>query len=274
MKLHNIFSAIAGLSLMLCLSGCEGEKDLLIIEDNLPIKTSTLYMVGDATPNGWDINAPTPLTPSKEDPLIFTWEGPLNVGGMKLCLIAGSWDVPFVRPLKDGKEIGKTTITDEAFQMHAGDPDEKWRLTEAGVYALTFDLRNWTMSTTYLREPDAPVLEPISADDLYIVGDATPNGWNINAPNELEKKSDYVFTYEGPLAVGSLKACISTGSWDVKFVRPAAEDCKIDHNGVENTNFIYTLNEPDDYKWRVEEAGNYRLTFNLKEWTIEVKYID
>ncbi|EJW99747.1 hypothetical protein EVA_12145, partial [gut metagenome] len=35
------------------MTGCEGEKTLVIIEGNLPIKTSTLYMVGDATPNGW-----------------------------------------------------------------------------------------------------------------------------------------------------------------------------------------------------------------------------
>lgn len=47
--------------LMTLFTGCDGEKDLKIIDGNLPIKTSMLFMVGDATPNGWSIDDPTPL---------------------------------------------------------------------------------------------------------------------------------------------------------------------------------------------------------------------
>ena len=53
MKLRNILSVLA--AGMLTLTACEDEKDLVIYEGDLPIKTSTLYMVGDATPNGWSI---------------------------------------------------------------------------------------------------------------------------------------------------------------------------------------------------------------------------
>lgn len=69
--------------------------------------------------------------------------------------------------------------------MHAGNPDSKWKVTEAGIYSLTFDLRNWTMSASYIREQDAPVIEPINADALYLVGDF--NDWNIDNPTKLEK---------------------------------------------------------------------------------------
>ena len=106
--------------------------------------------------------------------------------------------------------------------MHAGDPDNKWNVTEAGKYRLTFDLRNWTMSTAYLGEPDAPTIEPIEAESVYIVGDAAPTGWSIDAPTAMEKKSRYVFTYEGELRAGELKACIATGDWGVPFIRPAS----------------------------------------------------
>lgn len=61
--------------LMSLLTGCDGEKDLKIIDGNLPIKTSTLFMVGDATPNGWSIDEPTPFTQNADDPMLFTWEG-------------------------------------------------------------------------------------------------------------------------------------------------------------------------------------------------------
>ena len=62
MKLKYIMFVLASIMLGMGLTGCEDEKDLIIIEGDLPIKTSTLYMVGDATPNGWDIGNPTPLT--------------------------------------------------------------------------------------------------------------------------------------------------------------------------------------------------------------------
>lgn len=250
------------------LTSCEGEKELVIIDGNLPIKTSTLYMVGDATPNGWSLDASTPLTASDEDPLIFFWEGPLNVGEMKLCLATSSWDVPFIRPLNAGQEINKVGLTDETFKMNAGNPDDKWKVSESGIYNLRFDLRNWTMSASFIRNQDSPVIEPIETDVLYIVGDF--NGWNIENPTPLEKKSDYIFEYEGPFTTGEMKACLSTGSWDVSFIRPETNGCKIDKTGVESSNFVYTAN-PDN-KWKIEESGIYRITFDLQNWTIAVEY--
>ncbi len=268
MNIKNIISVLSGLLMLVGLSACDGEKELIIIDGNLPIKTSTLYMVGDATPNGWSIDAPTPLAATDEDPLVFTWEGPLNVGEMKLCLTTGSWDNPFIRPQNAGREINKGGISEETFKMYAGDPDDKWKVTEAGVYNLRFNLRDWTMSATYVRDQDAPAIEPIVTDALYIVGDF--NDWNIGAPTQLEKKSDFVFVYEGALSAGEMKACLTTGSWDVPFIRPKANGCEINKNGVESGTFVYTAS-PDN-KWKIEEPGIYRLTFDLQNWTIAAEY--
>jgi len=271
MKFKNIHQLLAVLTTLTTLTACDGEKDLIIIDEQLPIKTSTLYMVGDATPNGWNIDAPTPLSPTEEDPLVFIWEGPLNTGEMKLCLTTGSWDAPFIRPVNNGDAIGRDGVSETAFDMHAGDPDNKWVITDAGIYNLRFDLRNHTMRADFVREQDAPVIEPIVADALYIVGDATPCGWNIDSPQALEKKSDYIFVYEGPLNSGELKACTTPGSWDVPFVRPVNNGCKITKAGVEDQSFVYTT-APDN-KWRVEEPAVYRLTFDLEAWTIAVECI-
>ena len=271
MKLKNIFSGLAATLMALCLVGCDEEKDPVIIEGDLPIKTSSLFMVGDATPNGWDIGNPTPLQASVDDALVFSWEGSLYAGEIKLCLTTGSWDAPFIRPENNGAEISKSNITAQKFIMHAGDPDNKWRVTYAGKYRLTFDLRNWTMSTEFLGENDAPVIEPLEAEAVYMLGDATPNGWDNNNPTELVKKSKYIFEYEGELKAGDMKACIEKGSWDVPFIRPASADCKINKNGVESGDFVFTTG-PDN-KWRVEEAGIYRLTLDLEHWTIKAEFI-
>ncbi len=270
MKLRNISYAVAAMAIASAMTGCEGEKDLIIIDGNLPIKTSVLYMVGDATPCGWNIDAPVELEAKQENPLVFEWEGNLNVGEMKLCLTTGSWDAPFIRPVNNGEEIGKSNISDATFQMHAGDPDEKWKVTEAGVYHLTFDLRNWTMSSSWLGDQELPAIEPIDTDVLYIVGDATPCGWNIDAPVALEKKSAYVFEYDGPLLAGDFKACINTGDWGVNFIRPVSDGCKIDKSGVESNDFMFVMN-PDN-KWHVAEPGVYHLTFDLENYTIAVEF--
>ena len=81
MKLKNIFSGLAATLMALCLVGCDEEKDPVIIEGDLPIKTSSLFMVGDATPNGWDNNNPTALV--KKSKYIFEYEGELKAGEMK-----------------------------------------------------------------------------------------------------------------------------------------------------------------------------------------------
>ena len=271
MKLRNLFTVLASFVMAAALTGCDGEKELNIIEGELPIKTSTLFMVGDATPNGWDIGNPTALTATADDALIFSWEGPLYAGEMKLCLTTGSWDAPFIRPVVNGTEITKTDISNAKFAMHAGDPDDKWRIADAGKYRLTFNLRQWTMSTEYLGELDAPVIEPISAETLFIVGDATPNGWNIDAPTQLTKVSQYIFQFEGNLVEGEMKACLAAGDWGVPFVRPTFGGCKIGKDGVENADFVFTT-APDD-KWQVTEAGQYRLTFDLKHWTVKAEYL-
>ncbi|MDE5902478.1 MAG: SusF/SusE family outer membrane protein, partial [Muribaculaceae bacterium] len=195
MRLRNIV-ILSALSVMACsMASCEGEKDLIIITDDLPIKTSTLYMVGNATPTGWDIDNPTPLAPSEADPLVFEWEGALLAGELKLCLQTGSWDVAFIRPVEDQEPISDQPITDRKFSMSAGNPDRKWNVTVAGTYRLSFNLRNWTMSTVCLEAagtPDTPSVPddgatPIEAENVYMVGDAPPAGWHIAAPTTLDR---------------------------------------------------------------------------------------
>ncbi len=269
---YNGLCLFACMLFMALLTGCDGEKDLKIIDGNLPIKTSTLYMVGDATPNGWSIDTPTPLTQSGEDALIFTWEGTLNTGEMKLCLTTGSWDAGFIRPVNNQEAISKSNISGQTFVMWAGDPDNKWRITEAGKYRLTFDLRNWTMSTEYLGEKEKPAVEPIVLSHLYAIGSATPGGWAWDNAQELEMKSDYIFVYEGELLAGELKFA-GEKSWDVSFIRPASADAnKINKNGAESGDFTYTT-APDD-KWVVEDHGNYRLTLDLEHWTIQAEFLN
>ena len=265
------FIAIAAIMLLgLAATSCEDEKELIVIEGNIPIKTSTLYIVGDATPAVWDINKPFLLDMSDEDPLVFIYDGILAKGEMKAYLAPGNFDGPCIHPMTAGSPISKADIENEPFQLYSGGDDLKWSVKDAGHYRLVFDLRNWTMSSAYLGEADKPAKEPIKVDRLFVVGDATPNGWNIDTPTACEKKSDYIFEYEGKLTAGEFKAVAETGSWDAKFIRPAVEGVKLTKVGFTEPGIVYTTS-PDN-KWTVTDAGIYHIVFDLENCTVTATF--
>lgn len=269
-KLVNMILVAVALMML----GCQDEKPFVTIEGELPIKTSTLYMVGDATPAGWSIDNPEPLIQNEQDKMLFEWEGNLYPGEFKLYLVPGDWGNGCIRPEQDQREVNSTDIVNEKFVMYAGDPDNKWRVTEAGKYKLSFNLRDWTMSTAYLGGQEGPSIEPIEAENVYIVGDGCPSGWEIGSPMALTKTADYTFVYEGNLYTdgeGAIKFCCSTGDWGCKWIRPLEANVTIGKSGVASEDFTYTVS-PDD-KWKVTEKGKYRLTLNLKDWKIAAEYL-
>ncbi|MGN1210695.1 MAG: SusF/SusE family outer membrane protein [Candidatus Cryptobacteroides sp.] len=262
----SLWAVVLMLAAGLC--SCESEKKLIIIDEDLPLVSETLYMLGNAAPCGWSITDPTPFTATEEDPLVFTWSGTLGMGELKLCLTPSQdWNIPFIRPLEAGQTIGKTNYTDEPFTMHT-DPDDKWNVIEAGDYRLTFDLRHWTFSTEYLKGPERPAVEPVHADAVYVIGAATPAFWNIDEAVETTRKSEYIFEYEGYLSEGEFRACTER-AWGT-HIRPVDNHAEINENGVADEDFIYVATP--DINWLVTKAGKYCITFDLEHWKIKVKY--
>lgn len=274
MKTTYQFLGMVMLLLTTLLTGCEGEKEMIIIEEQLPIKTSTLFMVGDAAPCGWDINNPTPFTATEEEPLIFIYEGKLNKGEFKCCIKAGNWGNPFIRPMVGGTEINQDGIAETPFAMHAGDPDDKWRVTHDAIYRLTFNLRLWTMQAEYLGEVP---LDPIQTETLFIIGGATPNGWDMGNATALSKDSNdpYLFSAEVSLKAGeTFKAfMVKDDTWSQEFLHPVVADCAVSKSGVADNGFkCYKGGE--DLQWKVIDDGRYRLSFDLKHYTLTVTFLD
>ena len=241
--------------------------------DKDPIETSTLFMVGDATVNGWNGDAMTALTRDVSDSHVFTYEGNLYAGEFKIYPRNGneypSWDA--IRPLGANRPITKTDITEEEFD-YSLNPDYKWVVKDAGKYRLTLNLSKWTMSCSYLgtlEDVEIPV-NPIETEEFFILGDAAPSGWDIYNPTPVTRVSKYIFVYDGHLNVGRMRAT-PVKDWGI-HVRPKSDNSPIGINGVVSSGFIYTANP--DYNWNVEKAGNYKLTFDLEHWTIKVEYKD
>ena len=111
-----------------------------------------MYMVGDATPNGWDLGNATPMTQDASDPNIFTWSGHLNAGEMKFSPDKQEdWNGAWFLAASDGEAPTGTTQkvifinkSDDGCQeqykdISVGGVDLKWRITDAGNYTVTLN---------------------------------------------------------------------------------------------------------------------------------------
>ena len=68
---------------------------------------------------------------------------------MKACLVQdGTFSCPFLHPLVANTEISSAGVAAPDFLFYAGDPDNKWKVTETGTYRITFNLKDYTIAVT------------------------------------------------------------------------------------------------------------------------------
>ena len=208
-----------------------------------------LYLVGDATPNGWDLSRATPMIMDMSNFSVFSWTGQLHKGEFKLLTTDSTWLPCYVRDtLDDSKMIYRPT--EETY------PDMKWFITKTGNYRIDADVKAMTMTLTYLGG------EPYS--HIYMIGDATPGGWSWDNITELKHTETNIFTYEGTLGAGEMKFPTELKSdWSGEMLYAPVPDCAPSENGT----FEIRTGGADN-KWRITAAGDYRIRINFNDTTI------
>jgi hypothetical protein len=252
---HNIAGSGADLQWQITQAGqYKVTADLL----NLTIKIETIvgppfaqiYIVGDASPSGWDINNPKGFIQSSTNPFLFTYEANLTQGSFKILAGAkGDWCGEWYRPLTDGQALSSTAVA----QNSGCTVDNKWAIGagDVGRYKITLDTQNNTIK--------------IQKVNLYIIGDGGPNGWNIATPTEMTY-SNGNFIYTGALgstnATGEFKISKFKGDWcDGDWINSATAN-----QSILNGSFITTHGcDGPDNKWKLQtgNAGNYKISINL-----------
>ncbi|HEV7621968.1 MAG TPA: SusF/SusE family outer membrane protein, partial [Flavisolibacter sp.] len=159
--------------------------------------TGNLYLIGDATPNGWDANSATPLSAIIGQPGKFSWQGNLKSGHLKFITTL----TQFLPSYNKG-----SSNTSLFYRTDNAQPDDKFNISIPGNYVVTVDLLNLTINIATGNLP--PYTQ------LWIVGSATPNGWDINNPNKMivDSSNLFVFNYNEILAAGEFKMPTSTGN--------------------------------------------------------------
>lgn len=242
----------------------DGGSDITTMEievaDLLP-PYNNLYVVGDASPSGWNIGSPQAFTQDITNPFVFVFEGLLTPGDLKISTFNGDWcDGDWINPANNGDDL-----TGNGFIVTSGcdGPDNKWSVNTSsqGRYKITIDFLQNTISF----EEQFP-----QYSGLYIVGDGSPSGWNIGSPDAFaQSEADaFEFTYQGSLSPGVVKISTFTGDWcDGDWINSPQDGYELT-----NTDYIITNGcDGPDNKWAVTSTtqGAYIITVNLHNETIK-----
>jgi len=174
--------------------------------------TGKLYLVGDATQGGWNNPVPVPnqeLTKIDET----TYGGIFNMVGGKQYLVLplnGNWDNKFA--VANNSLPGLSGGGDFGFNLSDNFPGP----AASGWYKLVLDFQTGKFTVTpFTQQHGLP-------DSLYIVGDATPGGWNNPVPTPSQKFTRINSTrFEiASIAMTTGKAYLllpENGNWGKKF---------------------------------------------------------
>ena len=212
-----------------------------------------LWFVGE--PTSWSFKK---MTVDPTDPFVFHYNADLGNGGeFKIGTKEGDWSAVFFRP----KENNTAEGSDLPVKKWAGDPDYKWKIS-AGTYKITLNTRTMKI--------DIVPFTPYTG--MYMIGSATDAGWDINNPIAMtvDNSNPNVFTWEGDLKAGELKfSCDKKSDWGGDWFLAAKADKA--PAGVEEPMIFSAHGSNPDNKWKISEAGTYKITLNQLTQKVIIK---
>ena len=219
-----------------------------------------LFIIGDATPYGWDLDMAQALMSSSENPAVYT--GTLYLKGGEnntfKFMQAHEWGsteygIPAEAAVSGEIQLASGTLDDGYSKMY---------VAEAGNYYISVDTQNLKgeISRSEYQENE------IQYCTLFLVGDATEGGWSVEEGTPLYQSAALPCEYSATVALkssGSFKiatALRGAGSWDAKYYyfKDVDEEGKI------------STDSTDDRQWKVSEDGNYIVTVNTISGTISI----
>ncbi|MBO9635611.1 MAG: SusF/SusE family outer membrane protein [Chitinophagaceae bacterium] len=215
-----------------------------------PVST-TLYLLGDATPNGWDAGNATAMTADPAQAGLFHWQGLMAPGEFKLITTLGQ----FTPSYNKGADAAHIVLRENDNQ-----PDDKLTIAKSGIYSVSVNLLDLTIEVMESAEP------PYKR--LWVLGDAMPKGWDIQNPDEMRVDSSnlFAFTFNGILKAGEFKIPVSTGNFNTDYYMPLTNNPAITETGLQ-----LVMNGSPDLKWKITNPGAYKIRLDLQAMTMNIK---
>lgn len=224
----------------------------LLAATSFSSEAANLWIVGDATPNGWDLDKGTSLPSAIGNDALFTGTVYLTAGKDFKFLTQPDWG-----GLEYGAAAG-AALTDGSISLASGSNDEgygKIQVAEDGNYLLTVDTSALTAKIVKSVYQDTH----IDLASLYLVGSATPGDWSVPDGTPLYQDAEAPYEYKAAgitLKPGSFKIATTikgAGSFNPEYwyFRDADDSDKV------------ALNQEGDLQWQIEEETAYIVEVNL-----------
>ena len=222
-----------------------------------PPTSGTLFLVGDATQGGWNNPVPVPTQQFAQLDSV-TYVGVFNlIGGNSYLFLpvnTGDWSQKYAIP--DATVTG--VANGGSFQYYTSGGSNFVAPATSGWYKIKVDFQHGTYSVT-------PYTSTFPTN-LYIVGDATADGWsNSNPPVNpvFTQLNAAQFQLTIPLIGGkSFLMLPVAGSWANKY---AVSDVNVPSSGGSfGYNLSTNFNAPAN-------SGTYTITANFYDFTFTVK---
>lgn len=185
----------------------------------------------------------------------YEWGGHLKKGDFKFIKSRTSLTPSYTRGADDNTLVYNETDDGTETLFHI-DTD--------GYYFITVDVEKLTIASEY---PDGNDYQ-----NIWIIGNATPAGWNVPSTIELNKKNQVEFEYKGPLYEGELKFMLQNDKgFECDYLMAETNGASIFSTKMIRKNYPET-NDANDTKWKVNlsETGNYRIT--LDTYMMEITF--
>lgn len=209
-----------------------------------------LFLVGDATQGGW--NNPVPV-PTQELARLdeTTWAGVFNLVGGKQYLalpVNGDWSNKF--SVANNTIAGLSAGGVFGFNLNDNFPGP----ATSGWYLITFDFQQGRFTCVPYTGPNLPT-------NLFMVGDATPGGWNNPVPvpsQQFTRLNSVEFTLTLNNVVGAKEYLMLpvNGDWSNKYSVANKSLAGLNAGG----SFGYNL--PDNFPGPTVN-GNYKFDVNF-----------
>lgn len=226
-------------------------------------QAGNLWIVGSATPAGWNLDDATALVSTTENPGVYT--------GTLYLSAEGSFK--FLTTTDFGNEEYGVNPEAEApagdIALAMGKNDEGYNqlsVAENGNYTITV---NTTAMVASVVKSEYTATE-ITTCSLFMVGSATPNGWSVDQGTPMFQVAETPYIYcalNQPLKAGTFKITTAVkggGTWNGKYwyFRDADDQSKI------------ALDQEGDLQWEITKDANYDVKVNLLDSSIKIEEKD
>lgn len=213
-----------------------------------------LFVIGDAIWSGWGFANSTVLFPDENGICKAT----LYLGENKGFKFMAESDFEGLQFRAGDADVTlKNDVASSLVSSEDNREDTRFMVSESANYDIVCDVKNKTITLTKSAYQDAHAKHA----ELWMIGTATPNGWQIDKGVLLKQDAEnpMVYTATADLKEGEFKFIVNKymGFDQTAYVKDAVDDSKVVYGG-------------DDNKWNITEAGTYDVKLDLANMTITV----